>query len=51
MITDPKTKKGKRTIAFRPTQWERAMIEERVKASGCIRKILLQEAVSIPILL
>ena len=26
------------TIAFRPTQWERAMIEERVKASGLYKK-------------
>ena len=26
------------TIAFRPTQWERAMIEARVKASGLYKK-------------
>ena len=26
------------TIAFRPTQWERSMIEERVKASGLYKK-------------
>lgn len=26
------------TIAFRPTQWERAMIEEHVKASGLYKK-------------
>ena len=26
------------TIAFRPTRWEQAMIEERVKASGLYKK-------------
>ena len=26
------------TIAFRPTPWEKSMIEERVKASGLYKK-------------
>ena len=29
------------TIAFRPTQWERSMIEERVKASGLHKKVFI----------
>lgn len=33
---------GNLAIAFRHTQWERAMIEEWVKGSGLIRKNLLQ---------
>lgn len=34
------------TIAFRPTQWERAMIEERVKASGLYKKDFIARSCS-----